>query len=332
MPDVDNLRETLQAAIERLVRGGWDELESTLISHDQVTPVRGTRATLRCHFLRSDPNGRARLDALAQQLADMLIHYCIPRRKIIAIRQLDDDKRDAATSRLARDASKLFTQTQMKTGEGAELLLYAMLEKLLGIPQVLSKMSLKTSTEMQIHGADGVHAKLEDNGDLALYWGEAKMYESVSAAMADCLDSLSPYLIGNAHEQDVFLLKHYADAGTEDITIKLLEYFDNASMLSAQVEMRGACLIGFSHADYPALPRDLEQLQEGLDTALKSWRRSMKTRLTNRSLENYTIELFFVPVPSAQDFRDAIKNELGIPLIVAPADVDGTSATGGATP
>ncbi|WP_316309141.1 hypothetical protein, partial [Clavibacter michiganensis] len=64
----------------------------------------------------------------------------------------------------------------------------------------------------------------------------------------------------------------------------------------------------------------------------KSWRRSMKTRLTNRSLENYTIELFFVLVPSAQDFRDAIKNELGIPLIVAPADVDGTSATGGATP
>ena len=309
----------LLAAINRLVRGGWDELESSLVPHSSPVVLDDTKTVLRCHFIRSDPNGVPRLSALAEQLADQLVHYCIPRSALQAVQLLDPDRQPPAIARLARDAEKLFTQTQVKTGEGAELLLYALLEKQLGIPQVLSKMSLKTSTEMQFHGADGVHAALQSNGDLALYWGEAKMYESVADAMSDCLDSLAPYLVGTAHDQDLFLVKHYADLGNDDVTLRLLEYFDNGSPLSANVEMRGACLIGFSHENYPKLPRELSAVKSELDDVLEKWGKSMATRVKYRSLASYEIEVFFVPVPSAQDFRDAIKRELRIPVLPASA-------------
>lgn len=300
----------LTASVERLVRGGWDELESSVVIHPDPCAVDQTRATVHTHFLRSDPNGRPRLDALAQQLADQLVHYCIPRSKLAEVQALPPDRQLPATLRLGREATALFTQTQVQTGEGSELLLYALLEKRLNIPQVLSKMSLKTSREMQIHGADGVHARFLENGDLALYWGEAKMYDSVADAMTSCLDSLAPYLTGSAHEQDVFLIQHYADTGTEELTARLLEYFDDGSLRSADVEMRGACLIGFSLENYPRLPRELETVREEVEATAQGWVTSMGTRLKNRHLEGFVIEVFLVPVPSADEFRAAIKKAL----------------------
>ena len=222
------------------------------------------------------------------------------------------DRQIPEINRLVNDAAHLFTQTQVKTGEGAELLLYVLLEKELQIPQILSKMSLKTNNEMQYHGADGVHAKLLDNGDLAVYWGEAKLYESVAKAMTDCMSSIAPYLSGVAHERDVFLIRHYVDAGNAEVTARLLEYFDDSSTLSANVEMRGACLIGFVHENYPSLPRDEESVKGELDEVLSGWVRSTKNRLENRSLTKHAIEVFFLPMPSVEEFRKAVKAELRI--------------------
>ena len=218
----DEERVPLIEAVQRLVRGGWDELESSIVTYGAPIPVKGTRSIVRCHFLRSDALGIPRLKALAQQLADQIVNYCIPRTEIQKVGELSLDRQIPEITRMAKEAARLFTQTQVKTGEGAELLLYALLEKELQIPQILSKMSLKTSTEMQYHGADGVHAKLLDNGDLAVYWGEAKLYESVTRAMTDCMDSIAPYLLGTAHEQDIFLIRHYADAGNAEVTARLL--------------------------------------------------------------------------------------------------------------
>ncbi|WP_301119283.1 HamA C-terminal domain-containing protein [Mycolicibacterium fortuitum] len=313
-PSPPSSPESLLDAVQRLVRGGWDEVESSLVTYGEPISINGTRSTLRCHFLRSDPLGNPRLKVLAQQLANQIVNFCIPRTDIEKARKLSPDRQIPEITRLANNAARLFTQTQVKTGEGAELLLYALLEKGLGIPQVLSKMSLKTSTEMQYHGADGVHAKILDNGDLAVYWGEAKLYESVAQAMTDCLDSIAPYLTGSAQEQDVFLIRHYADTGNIEITARLLEYFNDNSILSANVEMRGACLIGFVHENYPNLPRDEQALKADLDAAIAGWVSSTKTRLVNRSLIKHEIEVFFIPMPSVEEFRKAIKAELRIDL------------------
>lgn len=309
---VEGTEVPLIDAVQQLVRGGWNEVESSLIAYGDPIQLEGTRSTVRCHFLRSDPLGNPRLNVLAQQLASQIVHYCIPRTEIEKIGQLSFDRQVPEITRLANEAARLFTQTQVKTGEGMELLLYALLEKGLQIPQVLSKMSLKTSTEMQYHGADGVHAKVLVNGDLAIYWGEAKLYGSIAHAMTDCLDSIAPYLTGSAYEQDVFLIRHYADTGNAEVTARLLEFFDNNSLLSAHVEMRGACLIGFVHENYPSLPSDKDKVKEELDAALSAWAKSTRNRLENRTLTRHSIEVFFFPVPSVEEFRKAIKTALRI--------------------
>lgn len=79
-------------ALVRIVRGGWDELQSSVIEFGIATELESTRTTVRCHYLISDPNGRPRIDALARQLADQVVHYCVPRSEFEAeIAKINDE-------------------------------------------------------------------------------------------------------------------------------------------------------------------------------------------------------------------------------------------------
>lgn len=308
--EVESL-EDLRNRVDALVRGNLGQFESSLVSHGEPGGVDGTKSTLRCHFIRSDGNGLPRVAAFARQLAREVIFHCIPRSDIAALSDLDDpNDRIRELSRLHASARDLFTTNQENSGEGGELLLYALLEQGLGVPQILRKMSLKTNTNVQVHGTDGVHAKVLESGVLALYWGEAKIYTDLSSALTDCFESIAPYLQGKAADQDLWLLRHYADLGDKDLTDRVIQYFDDSSPKSADVEVRGACLVGFTHADYPVLPRDGLVLQEQLEAAVATWKKSIATRLKNRGISGYQIEVFLLPIPSADDFRQAILSEI----------------------
>lgn len=296
----------LEAALAALVRGNLSQFDSCLVLHGTPTAIEGTKATFRCHFVRSDASGRPRVKALADQLALEVLFHCVPRADLVRMRTMSATDQVRESVRLSKEAARLWTKSQPNSGEGGELLLYALLEQGLGVPQILSKMSLKTNTEMQIHGTDGVHAKALPDGTLALYWGEAKVYDKLGDALANCFKSISPYLLGSSTDQDTWLIRHYADLGDPDLTSRVLEYFDDDSPKSAEVEVRGACLVGFSYDAYPTLPKMQTELQEALDQTLADWRTKVRSRISDNKVTTYEIEVFFLPVPSADDFRTAV--------------------------
>ena len=75
---------------------------------------------------------------------------------------LPDDKLLIEISKLKSEAIDLFIRAQKATdrnGEAGELILYLLTEWLLGAPQLLAKMSLKTNRHMPVYGSDGVHVR-----------------------------------------------------------------------------------------------------------------------------------------------------------------------------
>jgi hypothetical protein len=300
----------LEAALAALVRGNLTQFDSCLVLHGDPVCIPGTKAIFRCHFVRSDASSEPRVKALAEQLALEALFHCVPRGDIVRMQAMSPTDQIRESVRLSKETARLWTKSQPNSGEGGELLLYALLEQGLGVPQILSKMSLKTNTNMQIHGTDGVHAKVLPDGTLALYWGEAKIYANLSEALANCITSLSPYLLGTSTAQDTWLIRHYADLGDPEVTRRVLEYFDNNSPKSAEVEVRGACLVGFSHDDYPNLPKMKAELQKVLDATLKEWQAKVQAKIDENKVTGYEIEVFFLPVPSAEDFRAAVMTAL----------------------
>ncbi len=89
---------------------------------------------------------------------------------------------------LRKEVKTLFSDTET-AGEFGELIIYLILRDCFDAPQVVTKMSLKT-TGIPYHGADGLHIGI--NGEnLLLYFAESKVHhsESPNAAIKKAIDS-----------------------------------------------------------------------------------------------------------------------------------------------
>ena len=298
----------LAEAVERLVRGEASTLDSVLLSVGDPKQINETETRCRLHFLTRDGNGFPRAEALAAMLGKQVVDYCIPRSRISeAMEHYESTGSTELIVRLGKEATDLFAQSAT-SGEGGELLLYLLLERVLQVPQLLCKMSVKTSTEMHVHGSDGIHGKVLPDGNLALYWGEAKLYGDLGSAVRSCFEGIAPYLrdlTGERRKRDVLLLRDNLDVGDPDLAEALRRFFVEEAPESARVQFRAACLVAFDREDYPNADD-----QKVVDELMEAIVNQVTSRVSHHSLDRFEIEVFCLPFPSVQDFRDSVQRSL----------------------
>jgi hypothetical protein len=245
--------------------------------------------------------------------------YAIPRSKLADAKARDEKYNSTeAVTELVERAKRSFTDLA-NTGEGGEMLLFLLAERFLKLPQILCKMDLKTDTRVHYHGADGVYAGLTPDGLLKLYWGESKIYKNPGDAIRDCLASLAPFLVEPEHEEaererDLVLLSDKADLSDPALTDALKKYFDKSSLMSKRVQYCGVALVGFDAPFYPGdeVKAVADEIAEASRAALSGWTNSIGNRLKAEKLEQVEIELFCIPLPSADGFRAAFLKAMGI--------------------
>jgi hypothetical protein len=230
--------------------------------------------------------------------------------------------------RLHTKAQKLFTDL-LQSGEGGELLLFALAEKLLQLPQLICKMSLKTNTRMHIHGADGLHAGVEEeSGKLLLYWGESKIFGDVTSAVRDCLKSLAPMLQDpEVSKRDLQLLQRHLDVDNDDLENALKKFLNPDDPAFNSLEFRGLCLVGFDCDAYSAGPSkvELQTIVGAIVTALPKWKEHLVKRVAEEKLDAFSMHFLFVPFSSADEFRRLFREHLGLST---EAKEDALEATG----
>jgi hypothetical protein len=219
---------------------------------------------------------------------------------------------------LHHEAIGVFTDLS-KTGEGGELLLFLLAERFLGLPQVLCKMDLKTDPRMHYHGADGVYASVTEDGRLKLYWGESKIYADPTSAIRDCLSSLAPFLTEAdfkeaTRERDLVLLSDKADLNDPKLTEAFKRYFDRSSPMSIRVEYCGIALVGFDTDFYPTddAKAVADEIAKSAKMQMENWLKTVGHRIAREKLETFDIQFLCVPLPSANGFREAFLNALGL--------------------
>jgi Cap4 SAVED domain len=280
--------------------------------------IDGHAVKIHCHCLTVDGNGRVQPRRLAEFMRNTVADYAIPRSQLAKAKARDDKYNSTeAVAALVEQARRSFTDLA-KTGEGGEMLLFLLAERFLKLPQILCKMDLKTDTRMHYHGADGVYAGVTADGKLKLYWGESKIYKSVADAIKDCLVSLAPFLLEPEHEgaereRDLVLLSDKADLNDPTLTDALKRYFDKNSIMSKRVQYCGIALIGFDASFYPNEPAKAiaDEIAKAARAGLESWRVTIGKHLKAEKLEQVEIELFCLPLPSADDFRAAFLKAMG---------------------
>lgn len=278
-----------------------------------VTPLRCIATAL-----RSTGTGVSSL-IVSEFMRNAVADYAIPRSKLAKAKARDAQYNSTeAVSGLVEEARRSFTDLA-KTGEGGEMLLFLLAERFLKLPQILCKMDLKTDPHLHYHGADGVYAGVTDTGVLKLYWGESKIYGNATDAIRECLASLAPFLVEPEHEdaereRDLILLSDKADLNDPALTEAIKRYFDKNSIMSKRVQYCGVALVGFDANFYPAdqVKAVADEIVEAARAELESWRVTIDNRLKAEKLQQLEIELFCLPLPSAEDFRAAFLKAMGL--------------------
>lgn len=313
------MTELIQADLEAILSGDPQEIDVHLKLIERDVVEDGIKVKLHCYCMTVDGNGKVQPKLLAEFMKFAIASYAMPRKQRDKARARDAKFNDTSSmAALNEKAKETFTDLK-KSGEGGEMLLFLLAERFLKLPQVLSKMDLKTDKDVHYHGADGVYASVSSEGILQLYWGESKVYKDPTSAIRDCFSSLAPFLAEEEHSgadrgRDLMLLSDRADLGDADLTEAFIKYFDKTTPLSKKVEYRGVALVAFDASFYP--PNDQVSVAKDIEAAAKaeiqSWMKKVSKRIKVEKLENFEIEIFCIPIPSAKVFRSSFREALGI--------------------
>lgn len=280
---------------------------------------------LRLHF-PAFRQAKATVDELTEIAWQHLTPFALTRREIDEVRALEGvipfDDLMLKITQLNATATKLFIKANKATnrnGEAGELLLFLLTEWILGAPQIIAKMTLKTNPQMPVHGADGVHVKYcPDTERLFIYWGEAKMYADVGAAITSAATSIAKSLEPDALGHELQLVQRnidFASLGIEGKTA-LLRYLDPyEEKYNERIDII-TCLIGFDFDGFQ------KASMGGPENAEQAFRTLAKTKLAEIApdvagainavgLGGRAIEFFFFPLPAVQEFRNLFQARIG---------------------
>lgn len=308
-------RIDIDTAMDNLLVKSKGELLSRIEQVSSEISIEGTKSIATCYMLKIDSNGNTRLNDLIDFVDTKLIEYSIPKKDIDKAKDyLIETGSPCKIDELKNKAKALFTDLE-KTGEGGEILLYILIQEFLKLPQLISKMSLKTSGQLHYQGADGIHVDIDSEKEtLNLYWGESKMYSNLSQAISSCFESIKGFLLdaqgcNSTQERDLQLITSNIEANVNDTELEnyLVRFFDKDDDFSNKVTYKGICFIGFDHNSYPSTD-DLTKTHEivrGLITEeINKWCKSVSNGIIkHKNLELKEIHVFLMPFPSVEEFR-----------------------------
>lgn len=286
---------------------------------DGDVQIEGTKVKVHLFAPRLDGNNRMSPDALVEFLFSKIVDYAIPRKKIdAAIANFAATGSSSEVIKLEREARKLFTNLK-NTGEGGELLLYALAEGVFELTHLLCKMSLKTNKKMHYNGADGVYATIGDEDWLDIWWGESKLYQNPTTAITDCLKSLAPFLrdehsSDSAAARDIYLINDQANLEHPEALAILKSFLDPDDPNSKKLRMCGFAMVGFNSEVLPPKGQAAVwlEIEAALKASLPNWSKHVGKRLGLEKIVDFEMHFVMVPFRSVADFRKALLDELGL--------------------
>lgn len=275
-----------------------------------------TKRSIRLHVLKSDHNGRPQVNLMVSHICDVVIDYCLPRKQVQqAIDHFHQTSSTQRISALKTEAKKLFTDIS-NSGEGGELLLFILTESVLGYPQVLSKMSLKTSSRMHVHGLDGIYVSCTGSPALLrLHFGESKLHKDPAKSVREATSSIASMLSDEGFlksaRRDYYLLNSYGDLGSQDLENALRAFLDPLDSRYLAPEVCAVLLAGHELENYPRVV-DVESLPTELIDKTGKLVNVLEESAKSKGVDSFHIDLFIVPFPNLQAFRDQLTKELSL--------------------
>lgn len=273
-----------------------------------------SRVNMQFNYIQLQDGSTRTVDFLSILKAG-IIAYCLNREEAASVDFLN-------ASELYEEARETFVRGD-HSGEVGELALYMFLESRLKAPQILSKMSLKTSGNLNYNGTDAVHIKVEDK-NIMLFLGESKVYKDLSSSVDKCLESIADFyfdeLVGcrTQFDFDLKLIRHNMDVSDPELKKYITDLLHPWKGGKENLKYINACCIFFEWEllnDLCLCDGDGEEIEKRLISEYKKEIERIvdivKNKVASKNMHELRFHFFFIPVPSASTFRENFLKMLG---------------------
>ena len=301
--------------INKFVAVELDDYKQCLDSIEHTQVIKNLHTRLRFHHLKFDGNGRPMSKALAELLYQYIIHYCI------AAKNRPSDITAKESAKLVKEARKLFRHPDVtddspdKTGEAGEALLFFLMESIIQAPQIVSKMELKTNRKLEANGSDGIHAKWNEEDEIVdFYFGESKLYRDIDGAIASALKSIESFHADEIYKHEFTMItKHFKYADPE--VQKAVAEHILLGEPGPGARVNHACLIGYDWDAYGNKNNIsskvlAQEFRDKLVCETSVIASQLDNKLKSFSRKHLALDVFFIPFPSVQDFRNEFNEAL----------------------
>lgn len=324
----------LNAVIEKLLdESPLDDFVNCAVDLSSASDTPPKISLLHVRFREDIPN----TSSLADFLSNQAVNYALSRRRRDAyIAELTAGKNGdlSLANQISKAVRNAFIQFRKeypsRASEVGEVLAYCVAVHHLKAAQLVAKMSLKTSTNMPVHGLDGIHAAVKD-GVLNVFFLESKLAGSAASGTADYAESVSGF--GSSKKQylqEYGLVRDLGNLDALSVTDKeyLMEYLDVFGKPNAQRRERSVGVVCYSETKHFANkvpvddgPLDKHELHfSGLYS--KDYDRHHKNvinQLASHGVDPSKCLLFLVAVPDVDELREEFYNALGLPPVATEA-------------
>lgn len=264
---------------------------------------------LRFHHIKFNGNGIPMVKALACKLYEYIIDYCL------SARERSDTLTPQQSMILSKQARDLFRHPKItddspdKTGEAGETLLFFLMEAVLGAPQLVAKMELKTNSNDEVKGSDGIHVRWNEKDKLVdLYFGEAKLYKKVSSALDEALKSISSFHESEMYKHEFNIVTKFFKYANDEIKNAISELIISGEP-GPNIRLNHACLIGYNWHKFNKLKVTNEQsLEQHFLKEFKNdfprLKKLLEDKFNSFPQKHLKFDVFFIPFPSVTDFRN----------------------------
>lgn len=325
---------SLSDVIEKLLnQSPLDEFVKCVM--DAAVPLSGSApklGLLHVRFQEDIPN----TSSLADFLSSQAVNYALSRRRRDAyIAQLNAGKNGdlSITTQIQRAVRSAFIEFRKefpsRASEVGEILAYCVAVHKLGAAQLVAKMSLKTSTNMPVHGLDGIHASVTD-GVLNVFFLESKLAGSAASGTADYAESIAGFG-GNKKQylQEYGLVRDLGnlDALGSDEKEKIMTYLDVFNKPNAPKRERSVGVVCYSETkhfgnkipvDDGAWDKHELHFSELYVKDHIRHHKNVSNQLAQHGVDPNKCMIYLVAVPDVDDLREQFYESLGI----APAPSD----------
>lgn len=284
-------------------------------------------ALLHVRFQEDAPN----ITALADFLSSQAVNYALSRRRRgmfkaqLVAGQNDDLSLTGDVSKVVRRAFIEFRKKHPeRASEVGEVLAYCVAVHYLKAAQLISKMSLKTSSNMPIYGLDGIHASVK-NGVLNVYFLESKLAGTAASGTADFSKSVAGF---NANKEKI--LREYGlvndlgnldalDAADKELLMQYLDVFENPNGKRRERSIGVVCYSESKHFSNKIPVDDEDDIEkhevhfgELYSDDFDRHHVNIVNQLGAQGVDPGKCILFLVAVPDVNELRESFYESLGV--------------------